>query len=76
MSDRLPRVTATELLRALEKAGWERLPSTESHVHMRHPDRPGRPVGPFHSGRIVKLGTLYSIMDQTGMSVAELRELL
>jgi predicted RNA binding protein YcfA (HicA-like mRNA interferase family) len=76
MSERLPRVTATELLRALEKAGWERVRTTGSHVHMRHPDRPGRPVVPFHSGRIVKLGTLHSIMDQTGMTVAELRELL
>jgi predicted RNA binding protein YcfA (HicA-like mRNA interferase family) len=34
MSPRLPRITGVELLRALERAGWERASQSGSHVKL------------------------------------------
>jgi predicted RNA binding protein YcfA (HicA-like mRNA interferase family) len=42
---------------------------------MRHPDGQGTTV-PVHPGRDVAKGTLRGILDDTGLSVDELRELL
>ena len=73
---RLPRITATELLRALGRAGWYRDHQLGSHVYLRHPTSPGLVVVPVHAGRILRLKTLQSILDQAGMSPDDLRELL
>ena len=40
------------------------------------PHRLGLVVVPVHAGRILRLKTLQSILDQAGMSPDELRELL
>lgn len=72
----MPRVTGPEVLRALERAGWERIRQEGSHVRLRHPTHPGRVTVPVHRGKIVTLGTLGSILAQAGMTVPELKELL
>ena len=76
MAERMPRITGRELLRALGKAGWERVNQVGSHVHLKHPVRPGRVTVPVHSGETLRLGTLRSILDQAGMTVEELNKLL
>ncbi len=76
MSARMPRVTGAEVLRVLERAGWQRIRQEGSHVRLRHPTRPGRVTVPVHRGTIVPLSTLGSILKQAGMTVAELKELL
>ena len=58
---RLPTVTAAQLIRALERTGFEVLRQTGSHVRMRHPD--GRVVTvPVHSGRDIGRGLLRKIL--------------
>ena len=72
----LPRITATDLLRALSRAGWTVARQSGSHVVLRHTARPGRIVAPHHRGAILKLKTLESILDEAGLSADELRSLL
>jgi len=76
MADRLPRITAAELLRALRRAPWYEDHQRGSHVYLRHPERPGLVTVPTHAGRTLRLKTLESILDQAGLSVDELRALL
>ncbi len=54
---RLPRVTATELLRALRRDGWTLDHQTGSHMILIHPSKPGRVSMPFHRGTM-KTGTI------------------
>jgi predicted RNA binding protein YcfA (HicA-like mRNA interferase family) len=72
----LPRITATDLLRALSRAGWIAVRQSGSHVVLKHAARPGRLVVPHHRGAILKLKTLESILDEAGLSAEELRSLL
>lgn len=76
MPERLPRVTATELLAALERGGWERIRQRGSHIRLAHPAHPMRVTVSIHSRQIVKSGTLRSILEQAGLTVEELVELL
>ena len=58
---RLPTVTAAQLIRALERTGFEVLRQTGSHVRMRHPD--GRVVTvPVHSRIDIGRGLLRKIL--------------
>ncbi len=76
MSPRLPRITATQLIRALHRAGWADNRQTGSHLFLRHPDRPGTVVVPVHARKAIKPRTLQSIFDQAGLSADELSDLL
>jgi len=38
MSPRLPRITGTEVIRALRRAGWHIQHQHGSHVYLRHPN--------------------------------------
>ena len=76
MSPKLPRITARELLRALHRAGWAEDHQTGSHLFLRHPSRPGTAIVPIHARVVIKPKTLQSILDQAGLSVDELRDLL
>jgi predicted RNA binding protein YcfA (HicA-like mRNA interferase family) len=76
LSERLPRITAAELLRALHRDGWYQDHQRGSHVYLRHPDRPGLVTVPMHAGRTLKPKTLSSILDQAGIDVERLRTLL
>jgi predicted RNA binding protein YcfA (HicA-like mRNA interferase family) len=69
----LPIVSATEVCRALERAGFVRRSQRGSHVKMRHAD--GRTViVPMHTE--VALGTLHSILRQAGLSAEQFVGLL
>ncbi|MEX0785624.1 MAG: type II toxin-antitoxin system HicA family toxin [Dehalococcoidia bacterium] len=76
MSDKLPRVRADRVLRALRRSGWFEHHRRGSHVYLRHPERPGQVTVPVHRGRDLLVKTLASILDQAGMSSDELRDLL
>lgn len=75
MSPKLPRATAAELLRALQRDGWEVVRQRGSHVLLEHPTKPGLVVVPHHRGE-VRTGTLKSIMDDAGLTPDDLRRLL
>jgi predicted RNA binding protein YcfA (HicA-like mRNA interferase family) len=76
MSPRLPRITASELLRALRRSGWQVARQQGSHAQLTHPNRLGRVTIPTHAGETVKPFILSSVLDQAGLTADELRSLL
>ncbi len=71
----VPVVSGERVVRALERAGFKVARVTGSHHIMRHPDGRGTTV-PVHRGRHVARGTLRGILADTGMTVADLQDLL
>ena len=75
MSDKLPRVTAADAIRALEKA-WFFL-SRQSGSHKIFKNKEGRRITvPFHSGKILHPKVLASILRDADLTVEEFKELL
>ena len=73
MTPAVPVVSGAEVVRALGKAGFERVGQRGSHMKLRHVD--GRTViVPMH--RELARGTLRSILRQAGFSADGFRELL
>jgi len=71
---RTPRLTGSELISALSKAGFGVLRIKGSH-HFRHPD--GRStVVPAHSGETLGPGLLHKILRDCHMTVEQLSVLL
>lgn len=50
MSQRLPTVTAKQLAKVLERAGWRLARTTGSHHHYIHPEKRRAVVVPMHPG--------------------------
>lgn len=75
-SARLPRLTATELLRALQRDGWQVTRQRGSHMILRHPTKRGRVIVANHPGETIPLGTLRAILAQASLTTEELRALL
>lgn len=74
---KLPRISGKEVIRALEKHGFFIKRQSGSHIIMRHQtDLARRCVIPVHGSKIVKPGTLQSILRGAGLSVEEFAKLL
>ncbi len=73
---RLPRITASELARALAKEGWQVVRQGGSHIQLKHPTKPGRVTIALHAGATIKPKTLLGALHQAGLTVEELRRLL
>ena len=72
---RLPVLKATELIRALEKAGFQVIRQKGSHVRMQHPD--GRVVTvPVHPGQDIGRGLLRKVIRDAELTRDELVALL
>ena len=72
---RTPRLTGSELISALSKAGFGVLRIRGSHHFVRHPD--GRStVVPAHSGETLGPGLLHKILRDCHMTVEQLSVLL
>ena len=65
---KLPVLSGSDIVRLLERAGFEQARQRGSHVVMRRAERGC--VVPLH--RKVKSGTLAGILRQAGMSIEEL----
>lgn len=76
MSRRLPAISGKQLIKALERAGFEVMRQRGSHVSMekRGGDQVFKTVVPQH--REIRPGTLSDILHQTGLRKDDLRELL
>jgi predicted RNA binding protein YcfA (HicA-like mRNA interferase family) len=75
MAGGVPVVTGAQVVRALERTGFEMVRVSGSHRVMRHAD--GRSVVvPVHAGRDMPKGTLRNILAIIGMSADDLRGLL
>ncbi len=75
MTGKLPRITAGETIRALEKAGF--FFSRQSGSHKIYKNKEGkRTTIPYHSGRILHPKTLKSILQDADLSIDKFIELL
>lgn len=75
MSEKLPRVTAAEVIRALERAGF--FLARQSGRHKIYKNRAGkRATVPYHTGKILHPKVLRSILRDADLTVERLRELL
>ena len=75
---KLPRITGRELVKALQKEGFEVTRQRGSHVQLRKYIR-GKKVTfpvPIHQGVTLKSGTLSGILRKAGVSIERLIELL
>jgi predicted RNA binding protein YcfA (HicA-like mRNA interferase family) len=73
MNSALPVVSGAEAIRALQRAGFQRVSQRGSHVKLREPG--GRTaIVPLH--RELAPGTLQSVLKQAGLTVDEFRTLL
>jgi len=75
---KLPRITGVELVKALEKEGFEIARQRGSHVQMRKfvkGDKVTFPI-PVHKGKTLKPGTLRGILRKADISVERLMALL
>ncbi len=75
MSGRLPGVQAKQIIKALEKAGFEFQRQKGGHVSMRNADTERTTVVPVHTGEFPRW-LLKKIIRDAGLSEEEFRELL
>ena len=68
---RLPRLKGKEVVRLLEKIGFQVVRTRGSHIFLRHEDGRVTTV-PVHSGEIFGPGLLRSILRDVELSVEEL----
>lgn len=68
---RLPRLKGKEVIRILQRAGFQAVRTKGSHTFLKHPD--GRAtVVPVHSGETLGPGLLRAILRDAEMTVEDL----
>jgi predicted RNA binding protein YcfA (HicA-like mRNA interferase family) len=76
MNQRLPALTARDVIRVLVRAGFKEARTSGSHCRLLHATDPTRKLTiPIHSGDL-KRGTLRGIIAQAGLTVEEFIKLL
>lgn len=75
MTEKLPRITATDTIRALEKAGFYF--SRQSGSHKIYKNNEGkRTTVPYHSNKILHPKTLKSILRDADLTIEKFIEFL
>ncbi len=75
MSEKLPRLTAKEMIAVLEKAGFTLARQSGSHkIYIN--DEGKRTTVPFHSGKTLHPKIIKSIIRDANLDLETLRELL
>ena len=70
MNGKLPLLTAKELIKILNKFGFQGIRQKGSHVYLKHQD--GRcTVVPLHAGKEIGRGLLKRILNETDVSREE-----
>ena len=75
MSKKLPAVKPKEVVRALEKVGWQVHRQRGSHVSMHKKDISNLVVVPLHTRDLPK-GTLHGILEDAELTIEQFLELL
>jgi len=75
MSEKFPRITCDELVRALKKVGFVEKRQKGSHLTMWRERDKRRVTIPIHRGREVPIGTLRSILRDADISGDDFRAL-
>jgi predicted RNA binding protein YcfA (HicA-like mRNA interferase family) len=76
MAPKFANLKPREVVRALQRAGYVIHETTGSHVHLKHPDRPGRVTIPYHTRFDLPKHIVKSIVRQAGMANEEFFRLL
>jgi predicted RNA binding protein YcfA (HicA-like mRNA interferase family) len=76
MAPKFANLKAREVVRALQRAGFRILETSASHVHLKHPIRPGRITIPYHGRFDLPKHIVKSIVRQAGLSNEEFFRLL
>lgn len=77
MGKKVPRITAAELIKVLEKLGFEFIRSSGSHrIYKKKGETTKRIVLPFHSGKIIHPKIIKDILKITNLTSESLLELL
>jgi predicted RNA binding protein YcfA (HicA-like mRNA interferase family) len=75
MTEKLPRVTASNAIRVLEKAGFSF--SRQSGSHKIYKNREGRRATvPYHSGKVLHPKVLKSILRDADLTIEEFTTLM
>ncbi len=70
-------LTAREVIRALERAGWQQTRQSGSHIRLYNPKKPANSVTvSIHQGNEIPAGTLRAILRSAGLTPAKFKELL
>ena len=75
MSGKLPRVTAAEVIRVLERSGFLLARQSGSHKIFRN-EEGKRATVPFHSGRILHPKVLRGVLREANLTMEEFQVLL
>ena len=76
---KLPDITGSELIRALQQVGFVVVRSKGSYFQVRRIEADGQVTtfpAPVHAGRSLKPGTLTGILRKANLDVEQLRSLL
>ena len=71
MAAKLPRLTAGEVSRILQRHGFALISQRGSHQKWRSQDAGKQVIVPYHKGRELPLGTLRSIIEGSGIPEEE-----
>ena len=74
MSEKLPRITATDIIKALEKAGFFLTRQSGSHKIYKN-KQVKRVTVPYHSGDILHPKVLKNILKDADLTIEELKQL-
>ena len=72
MSPKLPVMKPEELVKLLEKQGWQKISQKGSHLKMRS-ESGDTLIIPIYSGKNIKPGLLLGILNRAGINVSEIR---
>jgi predicted RNA binding protein YcfA (HicA-like mRNA interferase family) len=75
LSEKLPAITASQLRRALQRAGWTEIRQRGSHVRLEK-DAVSITVADHGGSQILPRGTLAGVLKLAGIRAEELRRLL
>jgi len=75
MSEKLPRVTANEMIKLVEKLGFHFSRQSGSHKIYKN-DAGKRITVSYHSGKMLHPKVVKGILMDTGLSVVEFKKLL
>ncbi len=73
--ERLPRITAVEVIKAIKRAGFFLARQSGSHKIFKN-GAGKRVTVPYHTGKIIHLKVLHSILRDAELSVEKFKELL
>jgi predicted RNA binding protein YcfA (HicA-like mRNA interferase family) len=76
MAPKFANLKPREVVRALEKAGFYIHETSGSHVHLKHPHKPGRVTLPYHERFDLPKHVVKSILRQAGLTNQEFFRLL